>query len=103
MGTYAIGDLMTTKPYVSGTPYIYKMTDFCGFCVFDSKKNGPISRLYWVFLSRHATALKKSTDETSHGYSKKRSKNDRSKDEKTSERVQNFLLSGERLTPEKLV
>jgi deoxyribodipyrimidine photolyase-related protein len=104
MGTYAIGDLMITKPYVSGTPYIYKMSDFCGFCVFDFKNNCPISRLYWAFLARHATALRNNPRmKLPIATLKKRSKNDRSKDRKTFERVQNFLLSGERLTPEKLV
>ena len=29
MGTYAVGDLMTTKPYVSGAAYIARMSDYC--------------------------------------------------------------------------
>ena len=37
MGTYAVGEVMTTKPYVSGTPYIKKMGDYCGDCSLTSK------------------------------------------------------------------
>ena len=58
MGTYGVGDLMTTKPYVSGTPYILRMSDYCKGCAFDPKKNCPISPLYWAFLKRHEQGLK---------------------------------------------
>jgi deoxyribodipyrimidine photolyase-related protein len=37
MGTFAAGDLMTTKPYVSGTPNIPKMSNYCDSCAFDPK------------------------------------------------------------------
>ncbi|MCB9644930.1 MAG: cryptochrome/photolyase family protein [Myxococcales bacterium] len=57
MGTYAVGDLMTTKPYVSGTPYLQKMSDYCKACRFDPKKDCPISSLYWAFLARHQEKL----------------------------------------------
>ena len=50
MGTYAVGGLMTTKPYVSGTPYIKKMGDYCGDCSLHFKKSCPISDMYWNFL-----------------------------------------------------
>ncbi len=50
MGTYAVGEVMTTKPYVSGTPYIKKMGDFCGDCSLHFKKSCPISDMYWNFL-----------------------------------------------------
>lgn len=53
MGTFALGDLFTTKPYVSGANYIRKMSDYCEDCRFDPKKNCPITRLYWAFLERH--------------------------------------------------
>ncbi|MEJ2085340.1 MAG: cryptochrome/photolyase family protein [Acidobacteriota bacterium] len=57
MATYALGDLMTTKPYVSGAAYIHRMSDFCDGCRFDPKKNCPITRLYWAFLARHRKRL----------------------------------------------
>ena len=53
MGTFAVGDLMTTKPYISGAAYINRMSDFCPTCRFDPRKNCPITNLYWAFLSRH--------------------------------------------------
>ena len=55
MGTYAVGDIMTTKPYVSGTPYIKKMGDFCGDCILHFKKSCPVSDMYWNFLEENKT------------------------------------------------
>ncbi len=57
MGTYAAGDLMTTKPYVSGAAYINRMSDYCGACRYDPKKDCPVTPLYWAFLGRHARRL----------------------------------------------
>ena len=57
MGTFAVGDLMTTKPYVSGANYIDKMSDYCQDCAFDPKKNCPLREMYWAFLERHRAAL----------------------------------------------
>lgn len=57
MGTYGVGPLMTTKPYISGAAYINKMSDFCKGCQFDPAKNCPITRLYWAFLERHKEIL----------------------------------------------
>jgi deoxyribodipyrimidine photolyase-related protein len=58
MGTYAVGDLMTTKPYVAGAAYIARMSDYCEGCAFDPKTTCPITRLYWAFLARHAGRLR---------------------------------------------
>lgn len=48
MSQYADGGLMTTKPYISGSSYVLKMSDF---------KKGPWSAvwdaLYWRFVDRH--------------------------------------------------
>jgi len=57
MGTFGVGDLMTTKPYISGAAYINKMSDYCRECQFDPAKNCPITRLYWAFLDRHKDKL----------------------------------------------
>ena len=57
MGTFAMGDLMTTKPYVSGAAYIHRMSDYCAECEFDPKKNCPVTALYWSFLDRHRDRL----------------------------------------------
>jgi deoxyribodipyrimidine photolyase-related protein len=100
MGTYALGELMTTKPYVSGTPYIQKMSDYCGGCAFDPKKNCPISRLYWAFLSRHAELLKENLRmKLPVATLKKRSKSEQLKDKTTFKTVKEILLAGERVAP----
>ncbi|DAC35354.1 MAG TPA: hypothetical protein D7H96_05335 [Candidatus Poseidoniales archaeon] len=54
MGTYATGSLMSTKPYVCGTPYLKRMGDACKGCSFSPSSTCPISDLYWAFLARHA-------------------------------------------------
>jgi deoxyribodipyrimidine photolyase-related protein len=50
---------MTTKPYISGSAYINRMSDYCGQCQFDPKQNCPITNLYWAFLNRHRQLLEK--------------------------------------------
>jgi len=57
MGTFAVGELMTTKPYVSGAAYLLRMSDYCEGCSFDPKANCPFTSLYWAFLARHAAML----------------------------------------------
>ena len=41
MGLFATGELMTTKPYISGTPYIQKMSDYCQSCRFPPQEELP--------------------------------------------------------------
>jgi deoxyribodipyrimidine photolyase-related protein len=57
MGTFALGDLFTTKPYVSGAAYIDRMSDYCGACAFSPKRNCPLTSLYWDFLRRNEKRL----------------------------------------------
>ena len=57
MGTFSAGTTMTTKPYVSGAGYIHKMSDYCGRCAFDPKRDCPLASLYWAYLDRHRAAL----------------------------------------------
>ena len=57
MGTFATGPLMTTKPYVSGAPYIDRMSDYCGGCRFHPKRDCPVTPLYWSFLARQRDRL----------------------------------------------
>lgn len=57
MGTFAAGELMTTKPYVSGAAYLDRMSDYCTECAFDPKRDCPITSLYWAFLDRHRERL----------------------------------------------
>ena len=57
MATYGAGDLMTTKPYISGSAYLDRMSDYCASCRFDPKSTCPVTRLYWAFLGRHEAQL----------------------------------------------
>ena len=57
MATFGVGDLFTTKPYVAGSNYINKMSDFCKSCAFDPRKTCPVTNLYWAFLDRHEEML----------------------------------------------
>lgn len=58
MGMFALGELFTTKPYVSGSAYIDKMSDYCKECQFHPKKTCPITHYYWAFVDRNAERLK---------------------------------------------
>jgi deoxyribodipyrimidine photolyase-related protein len=54
MSQFADGGLMTTKPYISGSSYVLKMSDFAkgSWCAtWDA--------LYWRFVDRHAYVLAK--------------------------------------------
>jgi deoxyribodipyrimidine photolyase-related protein len=57
MGTFALGELMTTKPYVSGSAYVNRMSDYCKGCAFHPTKTCPWTSLYWAFLDRHEDRL----------------------------------------------
>jgi deoxyribodipyrimidine photolyase-related protein len=99
MGTFAVGELMTTKPYVSGTPYIRKMSDYCDGCALDPDRTCPVSELYWAFLERHRDRL--------HGNRRmalplasasRRSEGRRAADARVAREVQRALAAGERVT-----
>ena len=101
MGTYAAGDLMTTKPYISGSAYIDKMSDYCDGCAFRPETTCPITPLYWAFLARHADRLA-----DNHRLAvplaalRKRPAARRAEDARVFERVRAALERGERLSPE---
>lgn len=57
MGAFAFGDLLTTKPYISGGAYVDRMSDYCKGCAFDVKRNCPLTPMYWAYLARHEQAL----------------------------------------------
>ncbi len=98
MVTFAAGELMTTKPYISGAAYINKMSDYCGKCEFDPKKKCPITRLYWAFLDRHQDALKGSHRlSVPLGASRERAEIEKKKDNDTFTYVQATLSKGHRL------
>jgi deoxyribodipyrimidine photolyase-related protein len=103
MGTYGLGDLMITKPYVSGAAYIHKMSDYCDSCAFDPKKDCPISNLYWAFLKRHEKSLQHNPRmKLVLASLRKRPKNRQSEDHRIYGKVKDLLASGEVVTPESL-
>ena len=59
MGSFAPGDLMTTKPYVAGAAYIHRMSDLCSGCAFDPRSDCPLTPMYWDFLARNDSRLDK--------------------------------------------
>jgi deoxyribodipyrimidine photolyase-related protein len=103
MGTFAVGDLMTTKPYVAGAAYVHRMGDYCETCSFDPKTNCPIADLYWAFLARHESLLRTNPRlRMVMATLRRRSASLRSRDAAVFHTVRDLLLAGARLTPENL-
>jgi len=103
MGTYGLGELTITKPYVSGAAYINKMSDYCESCAFNPKKNCPISNLYWAFLNRHEKALQNNPRmKLVLASLRKRGQNRQSEDHRIYSKVKDLLASGEAVTPKSL-
>jgi deoxyribodipyrimidine photolyase-related protein len=100
MGTFALGDLFVTKPYVSGAAYIHKMSDYCETCAFSPRKDCPITGLYWDFLERHKGALKENPRVAMPLRSlAKRAPDQKRQDRDTRIRVQQTLADGRVLRP----
>jgi deoxyribodipyrimidine photolyase-related protein len=100
MGTYALGDLFTTKPYVSGAAYIDRMSDSCASCAFSPKRNCPVTALYWSFLAEHAGVLAGNVRLAMPLRSvARRSEAQRARDRAVAEWVREALASGARLEP----
>jgi deoxyribodipyrimidine photolyase-related protein len=64
MSQFADGGIVGTKPYVSSSNYINKMSDYCTDCHYKSSlKYGdracPFNSMYWHFLERHRDRLSK--------------------------------------------
>lgn len=98
MGTYAAGDLMTTKPYVSGAAYLRRMGDYCDGCTFDPRATCPVTPLYWAFLDRNREALEGNRRMALPlASAAKRSPERRERDRETARRVRERLQAGERV------
>jgi deoxyribodipyrimidine photolyase-related protein len=103
MGTYALGGLMTTKPYVSGAAYINRMSDYCSHCSFNPKTDCPFASLYWAFLARHEALLKKNPRLMMPMASlRKRSASRKKQDQEVYRRVREILGKGGNVTPQNL-
>lgn len=58
MSQFADGGIVATKPYVSSSNYIDKMSNYCAECTYDKKTKSaenscPFNSLYWHFLDRN--------------------------------------------------
>jgi deoxyribodipyrimidine photolyase-related protein len=99
MGTFSVGELMTTKPYVGGAAYLDRMSNYCAECRFSPNGNCPLRRLYWAFLARHGAKFSENQRMwTVMNGLKKRSEEDRRLDAALYERVRARLGAGEELT-----
>lgn len=103
MATFAAGDVMTTKPYVSGANYIHKMSDYCANCRFHPKKTCPLTPMYWSFLARHRDRLDGNPRlRVVLASLRKRSDTKRDHDQRTYEHVRDTLGRGDTLTVDDL-
>jgi deoxyribodipyrimidine photolyase-related protein len=104
MGTYALGGLMTTKPYVSGAAYISRMSDYCSLCAFDPKTDCPFASLYWAFLARHEAGLKTNPRLMMPMASlRKRAASRKKEDQEVYNKVKEILGKGSNLSPKDLL
>jgi deoxyribodipyrimidine photolyase-related protein len=104
MGSFAMRGLFMTKPYISGAAYIDRMSDYCGGCAFDPKRNCPITPLYWAFLERKRPVLEGNQRLTMPlKAAAARSADRQAADRQVFEAVRALLAAGERLTPHELL
>ncbi|RYZ05647.1 MAG: deoxyribodipyrimidine photolyase [Myxococcales bacterium] len=100
MGSFGVGDLLTTKPYVAGAAYIDRMSDYCEGCRFDPKTTCPVTPLYWAYLHRHRDALASVPRlKLPLAAEAKRSAAQRERDARTYEAVSAGLTEGEEHLP----
>lgn len=64
MSQFADGGLLASKPYVSSSAYIHRMSDYCKSCNYDRKQKltdsaCPFDALYWNFLIKNKSTFKK--------------------------------------------
>ena len=96
MGSFAVGSLMTTKPYAAGANYISRMSDYCELWLYDPAADCPLSNLYWAYLARHADVLETNPRMPAiYAALRKRSGQKRRQDAEVFDRVLTALSAGE--------
>ena len=101
MATYATGGVMTTKPYVAGSAYIDRMSDYCEGCAFKPDRDCPITPMYWAFLGRNAERLQGNARmKLVMAAWRKRSDEQKARDQATFVHVRDVLVKGQRLLPQ---
>jgi deoxyribodipyrimidine photolyase-related protein len=99
MGTFGVGEVMTTKPYIAGSAYIHRMSDHCTGCAFQPGRTCPITPMYWAWLQEHADALARNP-RVAGPVAAARKRGDG--DARIAHRVRSLLAAGQRVTPEAL-
>ena len=101
MSTFAAADLMSTKPYVSGSAYVKRMSDYCDGCSFTPGKDCPMTAMYWNFLNQHHDELGSNPRMKLALTSASRRTDDQKRYEaEITSMVQDALVQGKRLVPE---
>jgi deoxyribodipyrimidine photolyase-related protein len=100
MGSFAFGELFTTKPYVSGAGCSEHMSDYCAECPFSPRRDCPWTPLDWAFLARHRERLAGNPRLAMpyRGLARRKPAQSR-QDAETFERVSATLARGESLAP----
>jgi deoxyribodipyrimidine photolyase-related protein len=99
MGTFGVGPVMTTKPYIAGSAYIDRMSDFCKGCAFQPGKSCPVTPMYWAWLQEHAEGLARNPRVAGPvAAARKRGP----EDARIARRVRELLAEGKVVTPEGL-
>ncbi|HEY6939856.1 cryptochrome/photolyase family protein [Dokdonella sp.] len=62
LSQYADGGRLASKPYVSTSGYMHRMSNYCSRCPYDRRSHSsvdacPFNALYWDFFARHRDAL----------------------------------------------
>jgi deoxyribodipyrimidine photolyase-related protein len=100
MGTFGLGPLFTTKPYVAGAAYLDRMSDHCDGCRFSPGRDCPLTPLYWAFLDRHAERLRDNPRlRVVLAALARRTPERRERDRAVFDRVSRTLARGEELRP----
>ena len=101
MGICAVGQLMTTKPYVSDAPYISKVSNYLNRCQFKPRTDCLFTNLQWSFLGRHRVLQKDNPRlRIPINSLQKRTEELQRYDNVVYRTVQDRLLSGKPMSPE---